>query len=89
MKITQGILIESCGFFLPTNCNKCIIFSNFLVSSKNPNLALRQPGLTCVWFLQVLFDPVFGKELSFCHNLKFSNFYISAISGYKPLIFQT
>ena len=24
------------------------------------------------------------KELSFCHNLKFSNFYISATSGYKP-----
>ena len=31
----------------------------------------------------------FFKELSFCHNFKFSNFYISAISGYKPLIFQT
>ena len=34
--------------------------------------------------------PYFNtKELSFCHNLKFSNFYISATSGYKPLIFQT
>ena len=31
----------------------------------------------------------FKKELSFCHNLKFSNFYISATSGCKPLIFQT
>ena len=32
---------------------------------------------------------VYVKELSFCHNLKFSNFYISATSGYKPLIFQS
>ena len=29
------------------------------------------------------------KELSFCDNLKFPNFYISATSGCKPLIFQT
>ena len=28
------------------------------------------------------------KELSFFHNLKFSNFYISTTSWYKPLIFQ-
>ena len=32
---------------------------------------------------------IISKELSFCHNLKFSNFYISATSGHKPLIFQT
>ena len=31
----------------------------------------------------------YGKELSFCHNLYFSNLYIFATQCRRPLIFQT
>ena len=42
-------------------------------------------GLKCLYHLlsdKFIIESLWGlKELSFCHNLKFSNFYISATSG--------